>query len=256
MGCPGPVNEEGVLLDAPNLGWENVKLGSVLEKEFGCKVELLNDVDAGVYGEYTFGAAKKSHTVIGIFPGTGVGGGGVMGGQVIRGPHMSCMEVGHTPVDPNGPLCGCGNRGCLEALSSRLAIAAASAQAAYRGLAPNLLEEVGTDISKIKSGVLARSIKNGDKTIEKIVRRAAKHIGTVAAGITNLLGADTIVLGGGLVEAMPELFTEEVFKEANSRVYSPFKDTFEVVAAELGDDSSVLGAAAWVQYCIDRHSSV
>ena len=186
-GSAGPLDlDEGVILDAPNLGWKDVKMKATLEKEFGCPAAVMNDVDAGVYGEYRFGAARSSRCVLGVFPGTGIGGGCVYDGKIVRGKTNSCMEIGHIQVVPDGPLCGCGLRGCLEAVASRLAISAAAAQAAYRGQAPDLLDAAGTSLDQIRSGALADSIAAGDTVVESIVRNAARHIGTAVASAVHL----------------------------------------------------------------------
>jgi glucokinase len=150
-------------------------------------------------------------------------------------------------VMPDGPLCGCGARGCLEAVASRLVISAAAAQAVYRGQAPNLRKLAGTDLSEIRSGALADAISAGDEVVERIVREAGTHIGIAVANVVHLLAPDKVVLGGGLVEAMPELITQAVRTTAVSRVMPSFAESFQVVAAELGDDASVMGAAAWAQ---------
>ena len=114
VGCPGPLDlDRGVILETPNLGWRNANVATAIEKSFGCPAVIANDVDAGVYGEYRFGAAKKSRCVVGVFPGTGIGGGCVYEGSILRGKTGSCMEIGHFPVTPDGPLCGCGRRGSL-----------------------------------------------------------------------------------------------------------------------------------------------
>jgi glucokinase len=248
MGCPGPLDlDRGIIHEAPNLGWNDVPIKQTLEKEFGCRAAIANDADAGVFGEYRFGAAKDSRCALGVFPGTGIGGGCVYEGRILRGKKSSCMEIGHVQVLPDGPLCGCGHRGCLESLSSRLAISAAVATAAFRGQAPHLQEMAGTDLSDIRSGVLAESIKAGDAVVERIVRDAARYIGVAVAGVVNLLTPDTVVLGGGLVEAMPKIFTEEVAAAARERCLPSYEDEFRVVAAKLGDDAIVMGAAAWVR---------
>src|SRR5690606_11620102 len=129
-------------------------------------------------------------------------GGCVYKGEILHGAHMTCMEIGHVQVMPEGPLCGCGRRGCLEALASRLAIAANAAKASYRGEAGHLKQLGGTDLSEIRSGVLADAIKAGDKVVEQIVREAARHLGVAIAGVVQILGPDRVILGGGLVEAM------------------------------------------------------
>jgi glucokinase len=119
--------------------------------------------------------------------------------------------------------------------------------AAFRGEAPHLFAAAGTDLANIRSGVLAEAIKAGDAVIERIVERAARLIGTAIGDVVNLLAPDVIVLGGGLVEAMPELFVEEVERAARQRAAPPFSKTFKVAAAKLGDDAVVRGAAAWAE---------
>ncbi len=248
IGCPGTLDlDRGVVLDAPNLGWQNQGVKVELEKAFGCPVVILNDVDAGVYGEYRFGAAQGVHCVLGVFPGTGVGGGCVYEGKIFRGKICSCLEVGHIPVMMDGPRCSCGRRGCLEAVSSRLAISAAAAQAVFRGQAPMLAQLTGSDLASIRSGMLAEAIKRGDKVIEQIVKDAATHLGTAIGGLVHLLAPEVIVLGGGLVEAMPELYVETVSAAVKRWILPSFAKTYDIVAAKLGDDAVALGAAAWAE---------
>ena len=252
IGAPGPLDViDGVVLDTPNLGWKDVPIRKELQKEFGCPAVLMNDVDAGVYGEFRFGSAKNARCVIGLFPGTGIGGGCVIDGEIFRGSRLSCFEIGHMRVVPDGPRCGCGRRGCLEAVASRLTISSHAAAAAYRGQAPYLKEEIGTDVSNIKSGALAASIKAGDKTVEGIVRAAARHLGTAAGSLVNLLNPDVIVLGGGLVEALPDLYSDVVVAAARKRAMACYQDTFKVNVASLGDYASVLGAAAWARHMLE-----
>ncbi len=248
IGVPGPVDQTtGVVLEAVNLSWDQVPLGDILQKEFGCPVVVSNDVDAGVYGEYCFGAARDSRTTLGVFPGTGIGGGCVYDGQMVTGSGISCLEIGHIIMVPDGRLCGCGGRGCLETVASRLAVSAAAAQAAYRGEAPHLLEAAGTDLVNMRSGVLAKAIDAGDKVVEEIVKQAAVHLGIAIATFVHLFAPDVVVLGGGMVEAMPNLYVNAVHKSARRSVMSCYADAFKVVAAELGDDAAVMGAAAWAR---------
>ena len=249
MGCPGPLDlRRGVIEEAPNLGWKDVPIKDYLESKFGFPALIMNDVDAGIYGEYRFGSARDYRTALGVFPGTGIGGGCVYEGNIISGTKSSCMEIGHIQVMPEGPLCGCGRRGCLEAVASRLVIASHAAAAAYRGYAPTLLEKCGTDISRIRSGALAASVNAGEKVIESIIRDAARHIGRAVASVVHLISPDIVVLGGGLVEAMPELFIDEVGKAARKRVLPAFKESFEIAVAKLGDNAGTLGAAAWAEH--------
>ncbi|MEX1095268.1 MAG: ROK family protein, partial [Planctomycetales bacterium] len=248
LGCPGPIDpDRGVILDTPNLGWKDVPIRDLVRDEFGCDVVVINDVDAGLFGEYRFGAARGARCAVGIFPGTGIGGGCVYEGRILQGRGVTCMEIGHTYLAPPGGLSGVGRKGTLESVAGRLAIAAAAAQAAYRGEAPRLMQEAGTDLANVRSSVLAASIAAGDKAVERIVREAAEHIGTAVANVVHLLAPEIVVLGGGLIEALPELFVEVAGQTARRRVLPPYVDAFRVVAAELGDDAAVLGAAAWAR---------
>jgi glucokinase len=244
IGCPGPVDPEaGVLLQAPNLGWENVPIRKTFEKEFDCPVVPCNDVDSGVFGEYKFGAAKGARSVVGIFPGTGIGGGAVIHGRLLQGANITCMEIGHIPFGEAGLT--------LEEVCSRLAIASESAAAAYRGQAPNILKNCGTDMAKITSGKIAAAIENGDEAIEKIVKEAACRLGSGVATVVQLIAPEVIVLGGGLVEAMPDLYLKTLRESVEEKVLAPFLGHYRIVEAELGDDAGVQGAAAWAAKSVE-----
>lgn len=251
VGCPGPINpEKGVIVEAPNLGWKNVPVEAHLGKAFGVRAVICNDVDAGVYAEYQAGAARGARCAVGIFPGTGIGAGAVINGRLLHGASLSCMELGHIPLFPE--TSGKGENGTtLEMECSRLKIAAEAARAAYRGQAPHLLKACGTDIANITSGALAKAIEAGDTAIEDIVRRAATLLGCGVATVVHLLAPDVIVLGGGLVEAMPGIYLETVRKSAQDRVLGPYKKSFKIVTAELAEDAGAMGAAAWARKTIE-----
>ena len=157
------------------------------------------------------------------------------------------MEIGHTRISSSTRASGYKLPGTVEAEASRLTIAAEAAKAAHRGDAPYLFKKTGTDLAEIRSSALADSIANGDTVIRGLVEDAATSIGLAVVNVVHLLAPDKIVLGGGLVEAMEELFVGTVRKTARNNVMSVYQDCFEVVAAELGDDAAVLGAAAWAK---------
>jgi len=245
VGCPGVLDlDKGIILEAPNLAWKRVPLRALLTGWFRCRVTLANDVDAGTYGEYRFGAGKGARTLVGVFPGTGIGGGCVYAGQLLRGKTGSAMEIGHLPIRENGRLCGCGRRGCLEAQVGRLAISAEVAQASFRGEAPYVAANAGADLKKLKSGLLAKAVKAGDAAVERIIRDAMRLMGRAIGGVVNLLAPDVVVLGGGLVEALPRLALEEVRLGLKETAMASFVGQVKVVEAELGDDATTLGAAA------------
>ncbi len=245
VGVPGPLDlKKGVILQLPNLGWSDVPLRKKLEEEFPCPAVLANDVDVGTYGEYRFGAGKGARCVLGVFPGTGIGSACIYEGRILRGTNRSCLEIGHLRVVNGGALCGCGRRGCLETVASRLAISAQAAAAVFRGEAPNLGEIAGTDLAQIRSGALSEAIKRGDKVVENILREAAAALGSGIASVVNLLSPDVIVLGGGLVDAFPDLYRKECGRAIEAEVMASFRDTYKLAVAELGDYAGVTGAAA------------
>lgn len=249
IGCPGFVDmKSGLVHECVNLGWKDIRLAEAINEHFDCPIYLLNDVDAGVYAEHRFGAATGAENVLGVFPGTGIGGGAVLQGSIVRGPKITAMEIGHVHVVEDGLPCGCGQRGCLETVASRLAIAAAAASACYRGQAPYLASKTGTHVKDIRSGVLAKAIEEGDQVIEDIIVNACKYLGVVIANYINLLVPEIVVLGGGLVEAMPRLFVKNIKREARNYVLPVYRDSFRVVPASLGNYASVMGAASWAAH--------
>lgn len=254
VGSPGPLNPDtGVIIDTPNIGWKNFHLAEKLSARFGrVPVAVDNDVNLGVYGEYHFGAARGGRHVFGMFPGTGIGGGLLIDGRIHHGASGAAGEVGHVVLDPAGPLCGCGHRGCLEGYAGRLVIAGQLAALALRGQAPELASETGSDLRDIRSSQIASSVEGGDTMVEQVIRREAGRIGLVAANVVNIFSPDTIVLGGGLVQAMSRLFVDEVDK-AVRRHALPFLGKFvKVVAAKLGDDAVAMGAAKLITERLDQ----
>jgi glucokinase len=238
---------------AVNLKWKNVPLAKHLEEAFGRPVAVLNDVDAGVYGEYICGAAKGAHSVAGIFPGTGIGGGFVYEGQILRGKSHTGMEIGHTKITSSEHTSGTKIGGTLESEASRLAIAAQCAKLAYRNEAPVLSKLAGTDLAEIRSKVLAASIKGGDEHVEQVVRQAARTIGYAAVNLIHMLTPEVIVLGGGLVDALSHLYLEEVKKVVSDNVLECYKDIYKIKIAELGDDAGAIGAGLWAA---NRHAPI
>ncbi len=246
IGCPGPVDmENGIVNVAVNLGWKDVSLSKMLEEAIGCHVSVLNDVDAGVYGEYCVGAATGARSVAGIFPGTGIGGGFVYEGKILRGKRLTAMEIGHTKIASSTHSSGVKMTGTLESEASRLAIAADCAKLAYRGEAPTLLKIAGTDLTEIRSKALANSIKGGDKAVEHVVRQSARTVGYAVVNLVHMLSPEVIILGGGLVEALQDFYLDEVNKIARENILDCYDDTFEIKLAKLGDDAGAIGAGIW-----------
>jgi len=232
VGSPGPLNPvTGVIIDTPNLGWKNFPLAHLLQETFKAPVVVDNDVNVGTYGEWRCTALHSCKHLLGVFPGTGIGGGIIIDGKILHGFSGAAGEVGHITLMPDGPFCGCGKRGCLEALASRVAIAKEVAALAAREDAPYILEHCGTDISAIRSSILARAIEAGETLVEQVVRKAAYQIGIGVGNLINVLSPEVVVLGGGLVEAMESLILEEVEKAVEEHAMPFLRKNVRIVAA-------------------------
>jgi len=245
IGCPGFIDsDKGMIEASPNIPFlKNCPLAKRISKRMRIPVTLGNDVQTGLYGEHQFGAAKGYDNVIGSFMGTGIGGALILNGRPYRGTSGSAGEVGHVKMDLSGPACGCGHHGCLEAFAGRLAISSEAAVLAARQMAPHLDQMAGTDIRQIKSGALAKAIRAGDQAIEDLIRGKAKRVGLLMANLVNVLNPDLIVLGGGVVEAMPSLICRQAEKTMRRYALPTSAKHVRVAVAKLGDHSIVMGAA-------------
>lgn len=244
VGAPGPLDPHtGVIIDTPNLGWKNYPIADILGRAFKVPVVLDNDVNVGTYGEWRSTELCTCRHVLGIFPGTGIGGGIIINGKLLHGFSGAAGEIGHMTIMPDGPYCGCGKRGCLEAFASRIAIAKEVAALAARDDAPFILEKCGVNLNEIRSGVLARAIEAGETKVESVVRQAAYVLGMAVGNLINILSPEAVVLGGGLVEAMETLFLEEVSRGVRDHAMPFLRKDVQIRAAKLGDDAVAMGAA-------------
>ncbi len=252
MGCPGLIDERrGRVISSPNLGFlKRFPLAAKITKRLGLPVVLGNDVNIGLFGEHQFGAAKGSNHVVGLFIGTGIGGALILNGQLYGGATGGAGEIGHVQIDRDGARCGCGRQGCFESLCSRLSIATEAAALAARQVAPVLLETAGTDILDIKSGQLAEALRAGDRGIYELLLRKSRVIGRVMADLVNILNPEMIVLGGGLIEAMPRLIVQEATRSMKAQAMPALARQVKVTAAKLGDYAIAMGAAkrAWDRF--------
>jgi glucokinase len=247
MDVPGPLDwKEGIVLETPNLGFKNFPMKQRLEDRFGLPVLLENDVNAGVYGEYVKGAGRGYRHAVGVFPGTGIGGGLVLNGKLFRGASGSAGEIGHMIVQIGGPLCGCGQYGCLEALASRSAIAKTAAGIAASGGSKIILEKAGTDIKKIKSGTLYQAWKAGEKPIIELIDRSARFLGIGLANCVNLFNPEVVILGGGIVEKFGDVYVKAAEKAMREHAMEKLVEGVKVIPAELGDDAAVVGSASLI----------
>jgi len=249
IGAPGPMNPNtGIVYNPPNLpGWDEIALGPRLSKSLRVPVFLENDVNLGTLGEHALGAGRGASDMVGIFVGTGVGGGLILDGKLRSGFRHAAAEVGHMIVFADGPVCGCGKRGCLESVASRTAIERdirLGIAAGRESLISKLMEERG----RLTSGVLVKAFRKGDPLVTEVVGRAQWYLGLLTASIVNMIDPEMIVFGGGVAEAMGDRFLEPIRLTARQYyIQQTGADKVRIVLATLGDHAGVLGAAVLVR---------
>jgi glucokinase len=244
IGAPGPVSHDtGVVAVAVNLGWHDVPLRSELERRVKRPVAVENDVRLAVLAEQVAGAGRGASNLIGVWPGTGIGGGVIIDGKIVTGFTNSAGEIGHMTVKAGGPLCACGARGHLEALASRTAIVRWMAKAVDGGEPTVLTNLVGSDLSKATSGDLAEAARQDDKLTLAAIERSAKYLAIGIASVANLLNPEVVVVGGGLVEALGEPFVERIRQQLKGRPMLASTEPLRIVRSALGDDAGIVGAA-------------
>ncbi len=244
LGAPGPLDtKRGIIHYAPNLRWRNVPIRQILEERIGIPVLLDNDANLAALGEHVFGAGRGVTNMVYITVSTGVGGGLILGGKLYRGFTDGAGEIGHMTILPYGPLCSCGNRGCLEAVASGTAIAREARELVARGAGQVILAAAEGNPGKINAAVVASAALGGDSEAVSIITGAAGSLGIGIANILNLLNPSLVVLGGGVMET-GELIWEEVKKEVRNRALEAARDVARLVPAELGGRAGVMGAIA------------
>ncbi len=245
IGCPGLVDpSKGILLHAPNLGWHNVGLRKLLQGAFKVPVAVLNDVDAGTFGEFKLGAGTGARSLLGVFPGTGLGAGFVYNGQLVMGRAISCMELGNICMP--GTHIGSVEFGAviLEDLTSRLALASQAGVNCYRGQSPELDKKTQGNLRDMKSKALAGSFRAGDEAAMIMFRNSIRYLGMGVATVVNLFAPDHITLGGGLVEELPGLYLN-LLKEEVARFAMPeLIKGLRYSIARLGGNAVAIGSVA------------
>ena len=244
IGAPGAVDpEQGEVVFAPNLDWKGVPLVKELEKRLDVPVFLENDCKACMLGVYEQELKSKVKHVLGVFIGTGIGGGLIINGELYAGSSHTAGEIGHMVIDVNGPKCSCGNKGCFEVFASRLAIFRAI-QAAIKGGEKSVLTDMlGDDLKDLRSGDIRKAIRRGDKVVEKIVEDAAEYTGIAIANLVNILNPEVVVLGGGVIEALADEMMPAIVKSAQAHVLSGTFRNVDIIASKLGDNAGITGGA-------------
>jgi glucokinase-like ROK family protein len=241
VGVPGPIVAEAGMVSGPPImpGWDGYPIRDHLKEAWGCPVTLNNDAELGAVGEWAYGAGRGERNLAYIKVGTGVGSGLLLEGQLYRGATGSAGEIGHITIDENGPLCTCGNRGCLEAFAGGNAIARRAMDVVRRGQRTQLAEVVDNpDFSAMDVMMLAR---RGDLVAQRIVAEAGTHLGTAIASMVNLFNPSMVVIGGSISQ-IGDLLLEPIRAAVLKRSLQPASRAVRISAALLGRRSCAMGA--------------
>jgi glucokinase len=248
VGSPGNADEAtGVVSDARNLpGWLGpFPLGERLSADFGVPVRVGNDVQVAVQGEFELGAAKEFNTILGVWWGTGVGGGLILDGKPWLG-RGAAAEIGHVVVKMGGARCTCGRKGCMEAYAGRMAMEITARKEVQQGANTDLfkiMEERGRD--RLTSGVWERALKHGDDLATRLMDRAVKALGAGVASCVNLIDPEAVIIGGGLGVRMGERYVRRIAARMHPHLFVDDRPP-EIRLAGLGDLGGAIGAALLV----------
>jgi len=244
VGSAGAIDPvSGMVLSAPNLLWTDVPLRALLEERLGLPVVVGNDANAAALAEHRFGAGQGVSDLIYLTISTGIGAGIISGGRLLLGQRGLAGEVGHMSIDPQGPLCLCGNRGCLEALASGPAIAAAALARIAQGEPSCILTLAQGDPTQVTAQVVARAAAEGDALAGDLIRRVAHSIGVGLVNLIHILAPEIILIGGGVAQVGSPLLSA-IRAVVSERAMGCFVDRLRIELAPLGNDVGVLGAVA------------
>lgn len=246
VGIPGAVQDD-VVVQVPNLaGWnESIDVGERISQWLDVPVALGNDANVGLLGEWIAGSAVGFDDVLGVWMGTGIGGGLILGGAPFNGAHGAAGEIGHVIIRAGGAMCTCGRRGCVEAYAGRRSMAATARSMMERAGRESRLFEIQDEEDKTRptSKVWVKALDEGDELATKLFSEAVEAIGIGVASVANVLDLQRVVIGGGLAEKLGQSLADQIGTSALPWILAPGPD-LKFVAAALGDDSGIVGAGA------------
>lgn len=244
VGVPGLVDADGVLRMAPNLvGVDCLAVRRPLAERFALPVQVDNDATCATWGERELGAGRKENDLVLVTLGTGIGGGIVQRGHLVRGAHGYAGEIGHMVVDPDGPPCPCGQRGCWERYASGSGLGHLAREAAHARRAGRVVALAGGDPDAVRGEHVTAAISEGDADAAAIMERFAWWLALGLANLANILDPRVFVLAGGLVEAGDVLLAPARAAFADLVEGSTHRADVEIVAARLGEHAGAIGAA-------------
>ncbi len=244
--APGVIDQDrGIVLFTPNLPWRDYDMAASMRKQFGVPFFVGNDVNLGALGEYHFGAGRGYQNIVAFFVGTGMGGGLILNGQLYTGHQFKAAEYGHMILDPEGPLCNCGQRGCLEAFSSKQGMSSYIRQQIGRGRQSLMADAM--QFGTFRSKKLVSALDAGDQVAMEAVDRACHWLAVATGNMINTFSPDLILYGGGVIEALGDLFLGKILAEVDRYCMPQIRSTVALKNAALGDDSILYGDLAMIK---------
>lgn len=243
IGASGLADRDGVMHFSPNVAWRDLPLAARIEAAVERPTVLENDASAAAWGEFRFGAGRGSSEVLVVTVGTGIGGGIISGGELLRGTNGFAAEIGHVIVEPDGPRCGCGNLGCWEQMASGRAIDRLAREAAERDPGGAIARLANGDPSAATGSFVTEAARSGDAEAIAILAEVGRRLGEGIAGLINILDPDVVVVGGGAMQAGDLLLKparEACAAATEGRGHRP---DVPLLAASLGTDAGAVGAA-------------
>lgn len=247
FGFPGQIDfKNGIVRNAPNIpGWVDIPIKQIFEDEFHIPTRVDNDVRCAALGELNYGAGKGCENLICITVGTGIGSGLIVNGKLVRGASNAAGEIGHIKLQmKDGPICGCGDTGCLEAFASGPAIVA-MAEEYIKGGKSTKYREIANG-NPLTPYIVCEAAKAGDVVAQRIFSVIGEYIGIGMAGVVNLLNPEKIIIGGGVADAGDLLFNP-IIKAIKERSMKISGETVQVVPAQLGNTAGVIGASLLIE---------
>ncbi|MGN0805294.1 MAG: ROK family protein [Candidatus Coproplasma sp.] len=248
IGSPGIIDsEKGIVESWSNFGWEKVKLAKLVSEKVGLPVYVLNDANAATYGEYTYGSAKKYNSAVMLTIGTGVGGGIVFDGKLLEGNSGAGAELGHEVIRFGGEKCTCGRRGCLEAYASATALIRQAKKAMALHTDSLLWQLCNQDIDAVDGKIIFETFASDDKTAKSVVNKYLTYLSEGVINYVNIFRPEAVIIGGG-ISAQGEVITKPIQRKVNRYMLGGKNSpAVKVVAATLGNDAGIFGAAAFAE---------
>jgi glucokinase len=243
LGAAGLVDLRGNMRFAPNIAWREFPLAERVERGVGLPVLVDNDANVAAWGEYRFGAGRGSTNMLLVTVGTGIGGGIIAGGKLLRGAHGFAGEIGHVIVEPNGPLCGCGNHGCWEQVAAGRAIDRLGRKAALEQPGSLMVQLAGGDPAAVRGRHVTEAAFKGDPLAIGILAEVGRRLGEGIAGLVNILDPEVVVVGGGAIAAGDFLLEPARRAFIDSVEGAEDRPAVPIVAAAMGNDAGSVGAA-------------